>query len=712
MVTHFGDYDTTETVIIPFNTFTSDDPSASSTITNLAAGDIEIHKDGGTTQRSSDNGVTVSINFDSVTGNHIVSIDLSDDTDSGFYSAGSRYQVRMEGTTVDGATVNAWIGTFSIGCTLRPTVDGRTLDVTATGAAGIDWGNVENPTTTVDLSATDIQLCDTVTTLTGHTVQTGDTYALANGATGFAAIDTVVDAILVDTNELQTDWADGGRLDLIVDAILLDTGTTLDGKIDTIDAIVDAILLDTAEIGAAGAGLTALATAASISALNDVAATDIVSAGAITTLAGAVVNVDLVDTLTTYTGNTPQTADNATNISAIKTKTDFLPSATAGGAGGVMIAGSNAATTWASMACTGELTVSNGVVVTCSTANKSAFHVTGNGTGHGIRAVSGSGATGDGINGTAASTTGRGMALNGSGASGGLRVAGGATGNAVNIVGGATSGNGINVTTTSGHGVNLAPVGTSKHGIFSTGGNGGTSDGASFVAGTGGVGIRGNITGNITGNVSGSVGSLTGHTVQTGDTYALANGATGFAAIDTVVDAILVDTNELQGDWTDGGRLDLIVDAILVDTGTTLDGKLDTIDGIVDAILVDTGTTLQAELDGIQADTEDIQTQIGTAGAGLTDLGGMSTAMKAEVNTEAKDVLFTDTDAEPGQGTPGATISIADKIGYLYKAWRNKTTVTATAYNLFNDDASTVDHKSTLSDDGTTFTDTEKTTGP
>lgn len=60
--------------------------------------------------------------------------------------------------------------------------------------------------------------------------------------------------------------------------------------------------------------------------------------------------------------------------------------------------------------------------------------------------------------------------------------------------------------------------------------------------------------------------------------------------IDSNVDAILVDTNELQGDWTNGGRLDLIIDAILVDTGTTLDGKVDTIDTNVDAILADTGT--------------------------------------------------------------------------------------------------------------------------
>jgi hypothetical protein len=64
---------------------------------------------------------------------------------------------------------------------VRPTTPANTLDVTATGAAGIDWGNVENQTTAVDLSATDIQLADTVTTLTGHTAQTADhTAAIAD----------------------------------------------------------------------------------------------------------------------------------------------------------------------------------------------------------------------------------------------------------------------------------------------------------------------------------------------------------------------------------------------------------------------------------------------------------------------------------------------------------------------------------------------------
>jgi DNA-directed RNA polymerase alpha subunit len=104
--------------------------------------------------------------------------------------------------------------------------------------------------------------------------------------------------------------------------------------------------------------------------------------------------------------------------------------------------------------------------------------------------------------------------------------------------------------------------------------------------------------------------------------------------------------------------------------------------------------------------------EIGTAGAGLTDLGGMSTGMKAEVNAEAKDIFDTDTHAEIGQETPAATQTLTKMIQYLYKAWRNKKTQTSTTYSLFNDDASTVDQKSTVSDDTTTATIGEMTTGP
>ena len=123
--------------------------------------------------------------------------------------------------------------------------------------------------------------------------------------------------------------------------------------------------------------------------------------------------------------------------------------------------------------------------------------------------------------------------------------------------------------------------------------------------------------------------------------------------LDLLLDAVLADTAELQGDWANGGRLDLIVDAILEDTGTTIPGTITTIDNFLDTeialILADTGELqtdwanggrLDLLLDAVLADTAELQTdlvnggrldlildgiladtaEIGTAGAGLTAL--------------------------------------------------------------------------------------------
>lgn len=110
MVPYYGDFAEDDTVLIPFNTFSSDDPSASVTITDLADADIKVHKDGSTTEIATD-GATVAIDFDSRTGAHLITIDTSVHAD---YSTGSEYGVLIEGTTVDGGTVTAWVGTFSI----------------------------------------------------------------------------------------------------------------------------------------------------------------------------------------------------------------------------------------------------------------------------------------------------------------------------------------------------------------------------------------------------------------------------------------------------------------------------------------------------------------------------------------------------------------------------------------------------------------------
>jgi len=106
----------------------------------------------------------------------------------------------------------------------------------------------------------------------------------------------------------------------------------------------------------------------------------------------------------------------------------------------------------------------------------------------------------------------------------------------------------------------------------------------------------------------------------------------------TQLAAIVADTNELQGDWVNGGRLDLILDSVLS--------------------------------------------------------------------------LLDDARSEPGQGAPPVNPDAMTKLDYLYKAWRNKKTQTATTFSLFDDAGTTVDHKATVSDDGTTATIGEVETGP
>jgi hypothetical protein len=75
------------------------------------------------------------------------------------------------------------------------------------------------------------------------------------------------------------------------------------------------------------------------------------------------------------------------------------------------------------------------------------------------------------------------------------------------------------------------------------------------------------------------------------------------------------------------------------------------------------------------------------------------------------DVLNTDTFAEPGQGSPSATTTLVAKLGYLYKAWRNKTTQTSSEYALYADDGTTKDQEAAVTDDGTTTTRAEVQTG-
>lgn len=117
-------------------------------------------------------------------------------------------------------------------------------------------------------------------------------------------------------------------------------------------------------------------------------------------------------------------------------------------------------------------------------------------------------------------------------------------------------------------------------------------------------------------------------------------------------------------------------------------------------------------LDNLLDTAASVATEVGTAGAGLTDIGGFSTGALAEINTEVLDVLDVDTRAEPGQGSPGATITLAAKIDYIYKGWRNRYTSTATGVNIYDAGGTVIDHKAGHTDDATTYDRATMTAGP
>ena len=153
---YLGDFQEGQTVYIYWGTYGASGESI--TLTGLAAADIEIYKDGSMTQRASDSGYTLlatgGIDLDSVTGIHGVSIDLSDDTDSGFFAKGHDYMVVINSVTVNSQTVNIPVASFSIQNRFNSAGVGDyavTLTIRTTGGVAVSgvsvWVNSSNDRT-------------------------------------------------------------------------------------------------------------------------------------------------------------------------------------------------------------------------------------------------------------------------------------------------------------------------------------------------------------------------------------------------------------------------------------------------------------------------------------------------------------------------------------------------------------------------------------
>ena len=169
--------------------------------------------------------------------------------------------------------------------------------------------------------------------------QTGDNFARL-GAPAGASVSADVAAVKVDTAATLVDTAQigvagAGLTNINLPNQTMDIVGNITGNVSgSVGSVTGAVGSVTGAVGSVTAGVTVTTnsdktgysisgTKTTLDALNDIAATDVVSSGAITTAAGAVSSVTTVGTLTTYTGNTPQTADHTAAIADIPTVAEF-----------------------------------------------------------------------------------------------------------------------------------------------------------------------------------------------------------------------------------------------------------------------------------------------------------------------------------------------------------------------------------------------------
>ncbi len=123
---------------------------------------------------------------------------------------------------------------------LQPTVAGRTLDVTTTGEAGIDWGNIGSPTTTVNFTNTTISTSQSVASVSGsvNSVTTGVTVSTINNdvITAASIANGAIDAATFADSAIVIGSAAGTGVKAYLGANSITAGVIGSGAIDS-DAI-------------------------------------------------------------------------------------------------------------------------------------------------------------------------------------------------------------------------------------------------------------------------------------------------------------------------------------------------------------------------------------------------------------------------------------------------------------------------------------------
>ena len=115
MSEYVGNFKTTATVYVDFDSFSGAGSSATFTGTT-----VSVYKDG--SAMTTPGGITLT--KDVATGRHRLKIDLTQDVN---YTTGHEYEIAMDGLTIDGQTVNLLVGQFSIGNRATGTTPKRRL---------------------------------------------------------------------------------------------------------------------------------------------------------------------------------------------------------------------------------------------------------------------------------------------------------------------------------------------------------------------------------------------------------------------------------------------------------------------------------------------------------------------------------------------------------------------------------------------------------
>lgn len=162
------------------------------------------------------------------------------------------------GTTLDGripaalvsGRMDSSVGAYQSGqAPLQPTTAGRALDVSAAGNAGIDWSNVEAPTTTLNLSGTTISASQAVASVTGAVGSvtgnvggnvTGSVGSVASGGISSSSFSAgAITAAVIATDAIDADALAADAVSEIQSGLSTLTAAQVNAEVDTALADID-----------------------------------------------------------------------------------------------------------------------------------------------------------------------------------------------------------------------------------------------------------------------------------------------------------------------------------------------------------------------------------------------------------------------------------------------------------------------------------------